>query len=99
MRRANVNTLDLVNSLPYPFLIAKAPTKYPSAFKTQKNGMANTLIMKGPIRGTAATKATIPANACVNTPRRSVPNTTIFLSIPKRKETAIAIAITIAIKI
>lgn len=96
INRAKVSTLDLTISLLYPFLIATAPTKEPVACMIHTRGSAKTFTIKGPIKGSAPTRAARPANACVNTPNTTVPNTTAFLSIPYRN--AMTIMDTIAIQ-
>ena len=79
--KASVKTRDFVNSLPYPFFTATAPTKYPIEFNTQKIGIVNIFTINGPITGSVAINAARPANACVNTPKITVPKTTFYVSI------------------
>ncbi len=53
--------------------------------------MANTFTIKGPMNGTSAISAVIPAKNCVNTPNNIVTNTTTFFSTPKYSATIMAI--------
>ena len=53
--------------------------------------MANTFTIKGPMNGTSAISAVIPAKNCVNTPNRIVTRTTTFFSTPKYNATIMAI--------
>ncbi len=53
--------------------------------------MANTFTIKGPMNGTSAISAVIPAKNCVKTPNRIVTNTTTFFSTPKCNAAIIAI--------
>ena len=65
--------------------------KYPKPFKSQKNGIANTFTINGPMNGTSAISAVMPAKNCVNTPNRIVTRTTTFFSTPKYNANIMAI--------
>jgi len=91
MSTAKVKTRLPTNSREYPFLIATIEIKYPRPFKSQKNGMANTFTIRGPINGTSAISAVMPVKNCVKTPNAIVTNTTTFFSTPKYNATTIAI--------
>ena len=65
--------------------------KYPIPFKIQKNGIANTFTINGPINGTIAINVKRPAKNCVKTPNIIVASTTIFSSTPKYNAITIAI--------
>ena len=57
---------------------------------SQKNGIAKSFTISGPMKGTIAIKAVIPAKNCVKTPRRIVTSTTTFFSTPKYNATIMA---------